>query len=194
MMSVKQQHNEIDLVHASMGGDQTAVAALLQSNWSWLKAFVQSILGNVNDTDDVLQNVCLRVMSRINTLQKPDSFRPWLAVVARREAISFRKKNSKTTIPLEDYIQNETAAAVEESPLESSLEKEKHQQVLDAAATLPEKYRQVLMLKYTKDMTYNQISEILEIPVTTVQIRLTRARKMIFNKLTGKPNDKIPRT
>lgn len=193
-MGNKERHNETDLVHAGIGGDQTAVAALLENNWSWLRAFVQSILGNIHDTDDVLQNVCLRVMSRIDTLQKPDSFRPWLAVVARREALSFRKKNSNQTIPLEDYIQNSTAAATDESPLKSSLEKEKHQQVLEAAATLPEKYRQVLMLKYTKDMTYNQISEIMEIPVTTVQIRLTRARKMIYNKMTGKPDDRIPRT
>jgi len=49
-------------------------------------------------------------------------------------------------------------------------------------------------MKYVDDLSYNQISEILNIPVTTVQIRLVRARRMILNHLTGKPNDKVPRT
>ena len=115
---------ETELVHAGIGGDQTAVAALLQNNWSWLRAFVQSILGNINDTEDVLQNICLRVMSRIDTLQKPDSFRPWLAVVARREALSYRKKNKKETIPFEEYIKTASSETDDTTPLKSSLEKE----------------------------------------------------------------------
>ena len=50
------------------------------------------------------------------------------------------------------------------------------------------------MLKYTEDMSYAQISEIMDIPVTTVQIRLTRARRMVYNKVMGIKSDKIPRT
>lgn len=54
--------------------------------------------------------------------------------------------------------------------------------------------REVFVMKYMKDMTYSEIGEIMELPITTVQIRLVRARRMIYNRMTGKPTDKVPRT
>jgi DNA-directed RNA polymerase specialized sigma24 family protein len=56
---------------------------------------------------------------------------------------------------------------------------------------LPEKYRQVFMLAYAGDLTYGNIAEILDIPVTTVQIRLVRARRMVYDKVTGGKRDKV---
>jgi len=72
--------------------------------------------------------------------------------------------------------------------------REQQEQVLEAVKKLPEKYREVFVLKYIKDMSYAEIAEILDLPVTTVQIRLVRSRRMIYNRLTGKPTDKVPRT
>ena len=42
------------------------------------------------------------------------------------------------------------------------------------------------MLKYSEDLTYAQMAEILDVPLTTIQIRLVRARKMIYQRITGK--------
>ncbi len=63
--------------------------------------------------------------------------------------------------------------------------------ILQAVERLPEKYRQVFMLEYCGDMTYAQIAEILDVPVTTVQIRLVRARRMILNRITGKNRNRV---
>jgi len=47
------------------------------------------------------------------------------------------------------------------------------------------------MLQYGSDLTYKQIAEILDIPVTTVQIRLVRARRMIYDRVAGKDESKV---
>jgi RNA polymerase sigma-70 factor (ECF subfamily) len=62
---------------------------------------------------------------------------------------------------------------------------------LQAAAALPEKYREVFMLAHSGELTYAQMAEILDVPVTTMQIRLARARKMILNRVTGKEKNKV---
>ncbi len=63
--------------------------------------------------------------------------------------------------------------------------------VFKAARLLPEKYREVFMLQYSSDLTYRQIAEILDIPVTTVQIRLVRARRMIHDQVADKDESKV---
>jgi DNA-directed RNA polymerase specialized sigma24 family protein len=49
----------------------------------------------------------------------------------------------------------------------------------------------VFMLQHSGDLTYGQIAEILDVPVTTVQIRLVRARRMIYNDVTNKNRKKV---
>ena len=70
-------------------------------------------------------------------------------------------------------------------------QKELYQQISKAIQSLPEKYRQVFMLQHAGDLTYGQIAEILDVPITTVQIRLVRARRMIYNDVVSKDSKKV---
>ncbi len=70
-------------------------------------------------------------------------------------------------------------------------QKEQYQQIAQAVRALPEKYRQVFMLEYSSDLTYGQIAEILDIPITTVQIRLVRARRMIHDRIASRDKNKV---
>ena len=189
-MNDEHSNNEAALVSASRQGDMDAVRKLLMDNWSWLRGIVYSIVGNISDVDDTLQNICLRVISNIDRLREVHSFRPWLAVLARREALSTRKKQ-KRKIPSpvqcqaeEQYNEKQTGV------LESMVQEEQYSQILKEIKSLPAKYREVIILKYTEDMTYSKIGEILDIPITTVQIRLVRARRMIYEKITAKTKSK----
>ena len=64
-------------------------------------------------------------------------------------------------------------------------------QTSKAAIKLAEKYREVYMLQHSGDVTYGQIAEILDVPVTTVQIRLVRARRMLYDKIINMDEDKV---
>jgi len=70
--------------------------------------------------------------------------------------------------------------------LDNIEQKEQYQLILSAVKSLPEKYRQVFILEHINDLTYRQIAEILDVPLTTVQIRLVRARRMLYNWITDK--------
>jgi len=190
-MTAEIRHNESALVCAAREGDKEALGLLLTRNWAWLKGIVYSVITNTHDVDDVLQDICVRVISKINTLREPERFRPWLAVLARRQAIRYSQRKNPRTVSLSEEVAGQFYDHNAGQLLENLERKEKHQQIIQALRSLPDKYRQVFMLQYSEDLTYGQIAEILDVPLTTVQIRLVRARRMIYNQVSDKRKNKV---
>ncbi|MBN1975633.1 MAG: RNA polymerase sigma factor, partial [Sedimentisphaerales bacterium] len=168
MMTEKRQ-NESALVCEAQKGDKDALQALLVRNWAWVKGLVYSIVYNTDEVDDCLQDICVRVINKIDSLREPERFKPWLAVLARREALRFRQKKANRPVQLdEEFIENRQD---EKNRLfENIAEQEQLSQILKAIQSLPEKYREVFIMQHSGNLTYGQIAEILDVPVTTVQI------------------------
>jgi len=188
---VKKRQNESALVYSAQRGDKEAMQLLLTHNWTWLKGLVYSIVSRADQIDDVLQDICVRVIKKIDTLREPERFRPWLAVLARREALKFRQRRAKQPMQLQEEFAELAGDQKARQSYESMEQKELYGQIIGAIRLLPEKYRQVFMLQHSGDLTYGQIAEILDVPVTTVQIRLVRARRMIYNTVTNKDSKKV---
>ena len=190
-MTTERKQNESALVCAAQQGDKDALQRLLTRNWPWLKGLVYGILGDADQVDDVLQDICVRVIAKIDSLREPERFRPWLAVLAKRQALRHRQRNARRPIPLNDEIAELQCDEKAQQLFEKVEQKEQCRRIFQAVRTLPEKYRQVFMLAYAGDLTYGNIAEILDIPITTVQIRLVRARRMIYDKVAGGKRNKV---
>ncbi len=191
-MKAKKKQNESALVCAARRGDKEAMRLLLGQNLDWLKGLVYGIVGDADDVDDVMQDICVRLIDKIDTLREPERFRPWLAVLAKRLALSYRRRKKQRPI----LISSEELACQHSDEnggrfIEEIEQAEQYHKILEAVNALPDKYREVFMMAYTGELTYRQIADILDVPITTVQIRLVRARRMIYQKITGKNKDKI---
>jgi len=189
-MAGRFRQNEAALVAAAQHGDREAVRLLLVRNWDWLKGLVWSVLAGGDGVDDVLQDICVQVIGGISDLRQAERFRPWLAVIARRCALRFAQRDQRRPLPL-DY---QRLSCHEDATAEKSFEEieteEECRLILDSVRALPDKYRQVFMLVYCGQLSYAEAAQILDIPLTTVQIRLVRARQMVYEKVTGKNTDK----
>ncbi len=190
-MSTETRQSERALVSAAQKGDKEALQSLLGCNCAWLKGLVYSILRDTDDIDDVLQDICVRLISKIDSLRQPERFRPWLAVLARRQALRYRQQKNQRLRHLNEGLADLKCDEKNAELFEIIEQKEQYEQVLDAIESLPEKYRQVFVLEHIDDLTYRQISEILDIPISTVQIRLVRARQMLYKQLTGKEKNRV---
>jgi RNA polymerase sigma factor (sigma-70 family) len=183
-MATIERQNESALVCAARDGDKEALQALLTRNWSWLRGLVYGIIADANELDDVLQDICVRVIEKVSSVRQPERFRPWLAILARRQALRHRQQNHSRAYGV-IRMTKDTQYAIRDT--HDEIERtERCEQILQALKSLPEKYREVFMLQYSSDLTYRQIAEILDVPVTTVQIRLVRARAMIRDQVAGK--------
>jgi RNA polymerase sigma factor (sigma-70 family) len=185
-MTTERRQNESALVCAAQKHDKEALQRLLTHNWPWLKGLVYSIVGDADQVDDILQDICVRVITKIDSLREPERFRPWLAVLARRQALRHRQQKARRPGPLYEEIAELKCDEKAQQLFEKVEQMEQCRRILKAVRSLPEKYRQVFMLAYADDLTYGNIAEILDIPITTVQIRLVRARRMIYDRVSGK--------
>jgi RNA polymerase sigma-70 factor (ECF subfamily) len=189
-MMVNKKQNESILVCEAQKGRKEALQQLLTRNWSWLKGIVYNVAGNADELDDIMQDICIKVITKIDTLNEPECFRPWLAVLARRQALQYRRKKARKPLQLSEEI-IEQKCDEKNQLFENIEEKERYKQLMLAIYSLPEKYREVFMLQHSGDVTYGQIAEILDVPVTTVQIRLVRARRMLYDKIINRDEDKV---
>ena len=174
---------ELPLIQAAQAGDKKALQTLLTANWVWLRGLAYGVIGRTQDLDDIMQEICLRVITRIHTLRDPQCFKGWLAMVARREALKHcRRKWGGAYVDVDgEDVQLESP---DEGPIEGLERKELAEKVKGVVEELPQKYREVFLLAATGELTYAQMAEVLNVPITTMQIRLVRARKMIQSQIT----------
>jgi RNA polymerase sigma-70 factor (ECF subfamily) len=185
---------EVLLVAAARRGDRESLQELLRRNWGWLRAMLLSRTGRTQELDDILQEVCVKVIRKIGELREPERFRAWLLTMARNAAAEYYRGKKIVLVRLDEAAIIEpvdTAVPTPDAALEGG---EERQRLLDTIGNLPEKYRETLLMACQGQMTYNEMAATLDVPVTTFQIRLVRARRMVQQQIAGRENQKIPRS
>ena len=145
------------------------------------------ITGDRADAEDVLQEACLRAFRAIASARNPDA-RAWLLAIVRNTAMTWIAKNRpKTVVTTDDEATFERAGLgmVEQqaSPEALLIEKADAEQLHSAIAALPLQYREVLVLREIEELSYQEISKVLSIPMGTVMSRLARARSRLIQRI-----------
>ncbi|MGI9014786.1 MAG: RNA polymerase sigma factor [Phycisphaerales bacterium] len=192
-MSREQMHSQVDdaaLVARARGGDRSALEQLWISNRRWVAAIVLAHRPRNVDVEDLMQQVAVKVISKLDTLRDEGAFKPWLRQIAlnacRGAARGLRPTLSLTTSETPERGQTVAPPA---SGSEHGRAMVDHR---DAAArlyrqveSLPSEYAEPLIMRCVQEMSYAQISEILELPITTIETRLARARRMLREEMSG---------
>ncbi|MCX6765508.1 MAG: RNA polymerase sigma factor [Candidatus Moranbacteria bacterium] len=149
-----------------------------------LFAYLYHLVGNKEEVEDILQNVFIKVYGNLSHFDKSKKFSSWIYRIAHNEAVNILKKRGRRRlVSLEDISTSkdklETSSS-EKSPIDSWINKELKKEVQIAIDRLPSKYKEVLILRYFLDKSYEEMSEILGKPVNTVGTLLNRARKKLL--------------
>ncbi len=173
------------LVEQAQAGDRDAAQLLWRMNRRWVAAIVLAHRPRTIDVDDLMQDVAVRLLAKIDTLRDTKAFKPWLRQIiinicrgaARSEKPTLRLVNNPND-PDEPRSMLEPAGDLPE-PEELLGRKDAAGLLLRQAMSLPAEYREPLLLRCIQSLTYQQISDILDLPITTIETRLARARKML---------------
>lgn len=165
------------LATAAMQGDAKAVQSLWQEHRRWIAAVLLAHKPASADLEDLLQEVAMTLVAKINTLREEANVRAWLRAVAVNVARAARRaERSRPAMRLgeDDVLLPDDGATPPLRDLDDQARR-----MLKLALELPEAYREPLMLKAVHGMRTRQISEILGIPEATVDTRISRARRML---------------
>ncbi|HLN19210.1 MAG TPA: RNA polymerase sigma factor [Patescibacteria group bacterium] len=152
-----------------------------------LFAYLYRLIGDKDEAEDLLQNVFIKAYRNLASYDTDRKFSSWIYRIAHNEAVNhIKRKSLKRFISLESIVSNKDrmdSASEEDNAEQSWIKKETDLEVDEAVKKLPFKYRQVLVLRYFSDKSYEEISEILGKPVNTVGTLIKRAKDKLSIEL-----------
>lgn len=150
-------------------GDKDALAGLIERYQAPLRYFINRLSANPEMAEDIFQDTWLTVIRRIHTLKKIDAFSTWLYRIARNKVYQqFRRKrklfelDENITVPsdIEDYVFSPEDAA----------------KIHRCLKELRPEHKEVLMLRFLEQMSYEQISQVINCSLGTVKSRIHYAK------------------
>jgi len=177
------------LIESALTGSQNAYKQLMNRHQQAVFHIVFKIVRNNDTASDLVQETFMKAFASLATYRAEYKFSTWLYRIGANCAIDYLRKQRIRTLSLDSPAQTadgemEFEIADESfNPERDLLNHEKRISINDAIDELPEKYRLVIIYRHKDNKTYEEISEVLDVPIGTVKARIFRARELLKKKL-----------
>ena len=177
------------LVQQARQGDEGAFAALVEQNQGRIYHLALRMTGNPDDAAELCQEAFLNAWKGLGKFQGESSFSTWLYRLTQNVCIDFlRKQKRQQHVSLtfsddEDEGKELSVPDPEPLPEERVIFNEKQEAIRNAMNALPVDFREILELRVVRQLPYEQIAQIMDLPVGTVKSRLARARLQLKKRL-----------
>ncbi len=180
------------LIEKSQNGDLESFEELIEEYQLLAFNIAYRMTSNKEDANDMTQEALIKVFKSIKHFRFDSSFSTWLYRIVTNSCIDMIRKNSKiktysvdNTIETEEGSYQKEMVDNKELPDEVLERKEKREAVHKAIGKLPDKYRIIIILRDIRDLSYDEISEVTELPLGTVKSRISRARNTLKEILSN---------
>jgi len=172
--------SDAEIVQRCRRGDDAGFAALMAAHQQYVLRLCWRLCGSREEALDLSQEVFLRLLSSLSTLDPQPSLRPWLRRVATNACLnalerSSRRQQHQQDVATLDRTPGSSADGVA-SQVEARLAVSK---VADELPRLSAAQRMVLTLRVTEGLSYERIADVMRLPVGTVKSHLSRARSQL---------------
>ena len=171
--------SDADLVREALSG-RTGAYALLVHRWSArVLAICHGRVGNASTAEDLAQETLLRALRALGSIREPERFGSWICGIATRTCLDWLKSKQRTEVSI-DHLETQTG----HGPSQVESFDDSWELLCQEIEELPAECREVLMLYYYSESTYQELGDMLEVSAATVNARLTKARKLLRHRLS----------
>jgi RNA polymerase sigma-70 factor, ECF subfamily len=158
-------------------GETNAFSFLIEKYQEKIKRYIKRFVQG-EEIEDICQNVFLKAFSNIQSFNTKLKFSTWLYRIAHNEMVNSLKK--KRTLPLFDFDVFFPHLQGGRKDIETETEKKMLLSVFEKCfENLEPKYKEVIILYYLENLPYHEIADILHSPISTVGIRIKRAKEIL---------------
>lgn len=183
---------DAQLVATFLSGKGDAFAALVDRHASMVYSFTYRYLQNVDNTNDVVQDVFIKVWKNIKKFDQSKNFKTWLLTIAKNTALDFIKKKKPllfSKIEEGDTDLDTFLAPFMDAPdlPDAMLEKKYLKADLDSVLQeLSPSYQRVLLMRYADHLKFREIADILQEPIDTIKSKHRRGLIMLRRLLANR--------
>lgn len=177
---------ELPVIEAVQVGDRAAFAELVARHDRWVRGVILGVLGSTDRLDDVAQQVWVTAWERIGELRDVRSWRTWLYRLARNAAVDAGREQTRRRRWLQQIEQAPVRTPDCPVPESQATRRELMRSMLEAIRGLPPLYREPFVLRHLNGWSYQQIAELMGMPVDSIETRLVRARRLLRETLKDK--------
>jgi RNA polymerase sigma-70 factor, ECF subfamily len=182
------ESSDEDIARIVQSGDSEAFGELVTRYEVKLKRYARKFLSREEDAEDLVQEVFIKAYTNIQSYDSTFRFSPWIYRIAHNTFVNELRKKRRYSTGIFDADVLLPLLPAKETTDAPAIDSEIRREIDQVLETLPPKYREVIVLYYFEDVSYQEISDILQIPVTTVGVRMTRARAKLHEALKSKSN------
>ena len=164
-----EQSVEAKLIEAVLNGERDRFARLYEMYAPMVHGILLARVPRT-EVDDLVQDIFLHALRKLHTLRNAGAFGGWLAMITRNRAMDFYRSSRET-------VEVTEKTAVTKSPNRTAIE------VLDLIRSLPEAYRETLVLRFVEGMTGPEIASRTGLTPASVRVNLHRGVKMLREKM-----------
>ncbi|MDA2916041.1 sigma-70 family RNA polymerase sigma factor [Nitrospinae bacterium AH_259_B05_G02_I21] len=179
------------LVEQCRAGDEEACEALVRQYQERVFALISRMTGDPDRVEDIAQEVFLKTFRSLKSFRGGSRFYTWLYRITVNTVLNTMRSQGRRQETSLDALEGfEVQADADMEPAEVTARLELARRVREAIDQLEEPYRVIVYLRELEDLSYEEIAQVVELPVGTVKSRLFRARQ----HLKGLLQDLLPAT
>lgn len=167
-------------------GDQKAYAELLERYRDSIYFMLLKMVNNRDDADDLTIEAFGKAFKRLEQYTPDFAFSTWLFKIASNNCIDFIRKKKQNTVSIDQTYKDDEGGEMTMdlkanvlNPEEKAIKKQKIKLMHEVVQKLKPRYRSLVEMRYFQEMSYEEISEKLELPLGTVKAQLFRAREFL---------------
>lgn len=176
------EQDDAQLVTASKNGDQDAFSLLVQRYQRRVFNLVFRMLQNYEEASEITQEAFLAAWQGLSSFRGEARFSTWLYRIAYNCALKQlgqRKREQELHLALQADLESDDS----DQKMSQVEQLDNQALVQEQLSQLPPKYRIVLILRHLQDMTYEEMAEVLTMPIGTIKTHLFRARNLLKERL-----------
>jgi RNA polymerase sigma-70 factor (ECF subfamily) len=170
-----------ELVAKALVGRENCFEELVRRYQRPIAAYVYRMVGNYDAALDLTQEVFIKVYNSLTRYRSEFKFSTWIYKIAHNAAIDYLRRHAVREEALVSGAEGEHREISIESkrltPEQESERKERRGEIEGVVQSLPTAYRELIVLRHSQDLSYDEIAEVTGLPLGTVKNRLFRARE-----------------
>jgi RNA polymerase sigma-70 factor (ECF subfamily) len=181
-----EEARESALIRRAQRGDRDAFNAIMILYRERIVRLAYHMAGNREEAQDLCQETFIKAFRALGSFDARRPFSPWLYRIAHNVTLDhIRRRKARPALVESDpeFPFEERMDQTAENPQRTLLSKETQKEMMAAIQSLPENYRSVVVFRYLEDLSYAEIAAALNLTEANVMMRMSRARRMLKDKL-----------